>query len=52
VIQHVVPASDCGDNFVGVGDRLEGFAVSVVVVEQTVDSGLEVDDGSEDAALQ
>ena len=48
----MVPASDCGDNFVGVGDPLEGFAVSVVVVEEAVDGGLKVDDGSEDAALQ
>jgi hypothetical protein len=38
--------------FVGGGDPLEGFAVSVVVVEQAVDGGLEVDDGSEGAALQ
>ena len=52
MIQHLVPASDCGDDFVGVGDPLEGFAVSVVVVEEAVDGGLKVDDGSEDAALQ
>jgi hypothetical protein len=31
---------------------LEGFAVSVVVVEDAVDGGLKVDDGSEGAALQ
>ena len=38
-------ASDGGDNSVRVGDQLEGFAVSVVVVEETVDGGLKVDDG-------
>jgi hypothetical protein len=52
VIRHLVPVSDCGDNFVRVGDPLEGSAVSVVVVEETVDGSLKVDDGSEDAALQ
>jgi hypothetical protein len=49
MIQHLVPASDCGDNSVRVGDPLEG---SVVVVEDAVDDGLKVDDGSEDAAPQ
>jgi hypothetical protein len=52
VIRHLVPASDCDDNFVGVGDASEGVAASVVVVEEAVDGGLKVDDGSEDAALQ
>jgi hypothetical protein len=32
--------------FVGVGDPLEGFAVSIVVVEEAVDGGLKEDDGS------
>jgi hypothetical protein len=48
----LAPASDCGDYVVGVGDPLKGFAVSVVIVEEAVDGGLKVDDGSEDAALQ
>jgi hypothetical protein len=30
---------------------LEGFAVRVVVVEEAIEGGLQVDDGSEDAAL-
>jgi hypothetical protein len=45
MIQHLVPASHCGDNLVRVGDPLEGFAVSVVIVEKAVDGGLKVDDG-------
>jgi hypothetical protein len=52
VIQHFVLACYRRDNFVGVADPLEGFAVSAVVVEEAVDGGLKVDDGSEDAALQ
>jgi hypothetical protein len=47
-----VPASDGGDNSVGLCDPLEGFRLGVVVVEEAVDSGLEVGDGSEDAALE
>jgi hypothetical protein len=47
VIQHLVPASDCSDDLVRIGDPLEGFAVSIVVVEEAVDGGLKVDDGSE-----
>jgi len=52
VIRHLVPASDCCNDFIGVGDPSDGFAVSVVLVEEAVDDGLKVDDGSEDAALQ
>ena len=52
MIQDLVPASDCGDDFIGAGDPSEGFAVSVVVVEEAVNGGLKVDDGSEDVALQ
>ena len=33
MIQHLVPASNCSDDFVGVDDPLEGFGVSVVVIE-------------------
>jgi hypothetical protein len=43
----LAPASDCGYNFVLVSDPLEGFAVSVVVVEEVVDGDLKVDDGSD-----
>jgi hypothetical protein len=37
----LVLASDCGDNFVGVGDPLEGFAVSVRRVWEQHDESLE-----------
>ena len=47
-----MPASDGGDDFVGVGGPGEGFRVGVVLGEEAVDGGLEVDDGAEDAALQ
>jgi hypothetical protein len=46
-----MPAPDGGDDFVGIGDPLEGFGLSVVVVEEAVNGGLKVDDGAEDAAL-
>ena len=52
MIQHLVPASDCSDDLVRVSDSLEGFAVSIVVVEEAVDGGLKVDDGSEAATFQ
>jgi hypothetical protein len=48
----LVPAPDGGDDFVGIGGPLEGLRVRVVVVEEAVDSGLEVRDGAEDAALE
>src|SRR5271165_1038056 len=47
-----MPAPDGGDDFVGIGDPLEGLGVCVVIVEEAVDRGLEVGDGSEDAALE
>ena len=46
-----MPAPDGGDDFVGIGDPLEGLGLGVVVFEEPVDRRLEVDDGSEDAAL-
>ena len=47
-----MPAPDGGDDFVGIGDPLEGLRLGVVIVEEAVDGGLEVGDGSEDAALE
>ena len=47
-----MPAPDGGDDFVGIGDPLEGFGLSVVVVEEAVDGGLKIDDRTEDATLQ
>jgi len=47
-----VPAPDGGDDFVWMGDPLEGFGFGVVVFEEAVDGGLKVGDGSEDATLE
>jgi hypothetical protein len=38
--------------FVGIGDPLEGVRLGIVILEEAVDGGLEVGDGSEDAALE
>jgi hypothetical protein len=47
-----MPAFDGGDDFVWVCSPCEGFWTLVCLVDEAVDSGLEIDDGSEDAALQ
>ena len=47
-----MPASDGGDDFVGIGDPLEGFGMGVVIVEEAIDRGLKVGHGSEDAAFE
>jgi hypothetical protein len=47
-----MPSSNCGDDFVGIGDALEGFRARVVIVEEAIDRGLEVGDRSEDAAFK
>jgi hypothetical protein len=47
-----MPASDGGDNFIGVSDQFEGLGTGVVVVEEPIDCGLKVGHGSEDARLQ
>ena len=41
-----------GDDFVGIGDPLEGLGLGVVVFEEPIDRRLEIDDGSEDSALE
>src|SRR5271166_2428470 len=47
-----MPPFDGGDDFVGVGGPCEGFWHLVCLDDEAVDGGLEVDDGSEDPALQ
>ena len=47
-----MPSFDGGDNFVWIGDPLEGFGMGVVIVEEAIDRGLEVGDGSEDSAFE
>ena len=51
-LRHLVPAFDGGDDFVGIGGPCEGLWHLVCLGEEAVDSGLEIDDGSEDPALQ
>ena len=48
----MMPASDGGDDFVGIGDPMEGFGLSVVIDQEAIDGFLKVGDGSEDAALE
>lgn len=49
----MVPTSDGGDDFIGVGSPLEGLGVVAVMLgDETVDGGLEVDQRVKDAALQ
>jgi hypothetical protein len=48
----LAPAPDGWDDFVGIGEPLKGLRVGVVIIKEAVDSGLEVGDGSEDAALE
>ena len=43
-----MPSSDGGDDFVGVCGMCEGFGLG----EESVDGGLEVADGAEDATFQ
>src|SRR5215208_2554307 len=51
-IQRLMPAVDGGDDLIGISGPDEGLGVMVGLVEIAVDGGLEVDDRSEDAALQ
>ena len=47
-----MPAPDGGDDFVGIGDPLEGLGLGVVVFEEPIDRRLEIDDGSENSPLE
>ena len=51
-IQRLVRTPDGGDDFVWIGNPLEGLRVGVVIVEEAVDGGLEVGDGSKHAAFE
>src|ERR1700675_340192 len=50
--KHLMPAPYCGDDFVGVRGPCEGLGLLIMLFEEAVDGGLEVDDGSKDAALE
>ena len=47
-----MPAPDGGDDFVGVSGPGERLGLLIVLFEESVDRGLEVGDGPEDAALE
>jgi len=47
------PSVSGGDDVVGVGASDEWFGFGLIVlVDETIDSGLQVDDGSEDTMLE
>ena len=48
----MVPASDGGDDFVGIGGPGEGLGHLVGLLDEAVDGDLQLVDGAEDAALQ
>lgn len=47
-----MPSFDGGDDFVGVGGPFEWLWVGIGLGDEAVDSGLQIDDGMEDTALQ
>ena len=47
-----MPASDGGDDFVGIGGPHEGFGIIVGLSQEAVDGGLEIDDRAEHAAFE
>jgi hypothetical protein len=48
----LVPASDSGDDFVGVGGPCERLGIVVGFPQEGVDGGLEIDDRTEHAAFE
>jgi hypothetical protein len=48
----LLPSFDSGEDAVRIGGPHEGFGLSVCLYEEAVNGGLEVGDGSEDAALE
>ena len=48
----MVPASDGGDEFIGIGGPHEGFGVIVGFLQEAVDGGLEIDNRAEDPAFE
>jgi hypothetical protein len=45
----LVPAPDCGDDFVWIGGPGEGLRLLIVLFEEAVDRGLQVGDGAKAA---
>ena len=48
----MVPTLDSGDDFVGICGPYEWLWVGILLGDEAVDSGLQVDDGVEDAAFE
>ena len=48
----MVPASDGGDDFVGIGGPHEGLGVVIGFLKEPVDGGLEINDRSENPAFE
>jgi hypothetical protein len=48
----LVPAANGGDDFLGVSGPNEGLWHLICLVDEAIDRGLELDNGSEDTALQ
>jgi hypothetical protein len=48
----LVPSFDGGDDAVGIGGPDEGFGGFVGLVDEAGDGGLQLDEGTEDAALR
>ena len=48
----MVPASDGGDDLIGIGGPYEGFGVIVGFPEEAVDGGLEINDRAERTAFE
>jgi hypothetical protein len=48
----LVPSPDSSNDFVGVCGPSEWFGVVICLRDEAVDCNLEIDDGSEDAALE
>ena len=47
-----MPAPDSGDDFLGIGGPDEGFGLSIVFFQESIDRDLEIEDRAEHAALQ
>jgi hypothetical protein len=47
----LAPAFDGSDDLVGIGSPDEGLGIMIGLRDETVDHGLELDEGAEDAAL-
>jgi len=51
-IQRLVPSGCSCDDFVGVGLPSEGLWVGIVVIDVSVDGGLQIHDAGEDTAFE